>query len=264
MRSADSCCVAGRAGVLEVEALAARPEQLRDHLRRRAELVVAVRVGLHDARVHAERHVVDEDAAGAACRGRRAVRSPWRTRRARRRRRRGRRRGRARGGCGCPAGMQTYGRSCSIAIAGDERLRAVAAGHPDHVGAAARPPSRASASRSSSGTEHDRLDPPLLRLVDQVELLDLAAARTSGSSAAPAARPAGARTPGGGRSRSAFLSVASAKRARIVASAAIATTTTTARGPCGCRSRIHAGEHDHRDRRRPPRRSARGAPRVTA
>ncbi len=63
MRSGSQSADDVRAVELEVERVVVGAEQLGEHLRRGVELGVAVLVRLHDRRVHAERHVVHEHAA---------------------------------------------------------------------------------------------------------------------------------------------------------------------------------------------------------
>ena len=138
----------------------------------------ASRPGRHrtdDLRVDPERDVVDEDPLVDEGEVDPAAPTVSRRRRARRPRRRDRARGRVPGGFAFRRGCRRTGGRAPSRL-GDQRLRAVAACHPDHVGRACglareRP-------QIVAGLEHHRLDPPAPSFVHEVEPLDLASSRS--------------------------------------------------------------------------------------
>ena len=162
-----------RAEEAEIERRGVRPEQLGQHLLRRLELRVPVRLGLDDLRVDAERDVVHEDPIVHEGEVDHALH------------RRGERLERSddvvavepevQGEVVSRPGGHTHERDVVLhRDLGDEGLRAVAAGHPDHVGRAGGLPCQRQ--QIVTRPEQHRFDTSPLRLQDELEPLHLPAA----------------------------------------------------------------------------------------
>ena len=167
----------GAVGVvdLEVERVGARTEQLGQHARGGLHLRVAVVVGLHDVRVHAERHVVHEHVAVHRREVDRALEAVLE---------------RVEGADDvvavdteverevvAGAGRDAHERQAVLARdPGDEGLGTVATGHPQHVGAP-RDRVAASAARSSPGSSTTGSIPRCSASRTRSNFTDLAAAR---------------------------------------------------------------------------------------
>ena len=248
MRSGSQPSIGVGAVELEVERVEVGAEQLGQHLGRGAELGVAVLVGLHDRGVHAERHVVHEDAAvdpGQIDPPLVAV---------------GERVERAddvvavdaeiEGEVIPGAGGDAHERHVVLRRhPGDQCLRPVAAGHADDVGAPRDRVSAASVSRSSPASSMTVSMP-----------LACAAAANSGLAFPPpdrgfmistGCRAAPTGTPGGRASTSAARLARMATRAKPRAGQCEHDRPPRCRAGRGCRRRVTKADHDgrHRDER---------------
>ena len=165
-----------RHGEAQVERGGCGAEQVGQHPQRRAELVVAVPVGLHDGCVDAERDVVHEDRAVDGGQVDAAL-EPL-------------------GTIGVQGADDVVAVNAEIereVVArarrdahignvvlagdlGDDRLRPIAAGHAEHTRASLHRGKRERA-QVVAGREHDRLDAALLALLGEMEAPDLPAAR---------------------------------------------------------------------------------------